>query len=389
MKKLVGLSLAAALFAASTAPAIAADVELSGEVRVRHEIMDNYDYNDNVGDSANATTQRTRINFKASVDDRTTAFISLQDTRTHGEEASTADTAAENQGIDLSQGYLLIDDLIPSTDLLIGRFPLAYGNQRYVGAFEWSDNARRFDGLAFLYGSELVDIHLALTQVGIGGAGVEDTHVNALETMWKTLIPKNQLDAYLIQITGAGGMEIQTLGLRLDGKAAGADWTAEYIQEGGDAATGIDQDATALAITGGYTIPGPKIRIGAEFTSGSGDDATTTDNEAFTGGLPTNKFHYGLSGRGGAWSNRDNISLNVTAKPADGMKVRAEYWDYTVNEVAAGASDDVGSEINLQFWYSLTEKTKLHAHIAQFAPGEALVGAAGPDDAATLISLQL
>ena len=78
MKKFLGLVLAVAMVAAGIAPAMAADVELSGEIRVRHEIKSGNTWMTD-GDSSNNTTQRTRLNGKVAIDDQTTAFISLAD----------------------------------------------------------------------------------------------------------------------------------------------------------------------------------------------------------------------------------------------------------------------------------------------------------------------
>ena len=102
MKKSLGLFSAAALIAAaSVVPASAADVELSGEVRIRHEITNNKDFSDALDDSRNKTEQRTRLNAKVAVDDQTTVFISLQDSRNWGDENGIDTTGDDTQAVDI------------------------------------------------------------------------------------------------------------------------------------------------------------------------------------------------------------------------------------------------------------------------------------------------
>lgn len=368
MKKFFGLFAAVTLMAAGIAPAFAADVELSGEVRVRYENLNNYtDFNDDLGDRDSKISQRTRLNAKVSVDDQTTAFISLQDTRVWGTEGSTATTGDDTSAVDLSQGYLEHTNLLGPVSLKIGRQALSYGDQRLIGGFEWSDNARRFDAIKFMYKSDTVDADLFLSDIADKGPGASDGHFNGLYVTVKEVIPANKLDVYYLQLlhdTDADQDE-NTIGLRLAGKAAGADWTAEFATQGGDANAIQERDADALAITAGYTLEDVLggLRIGAEYFSGSGDDLTTTDDEGFNNLFPTNHFHYGINDLTG-WTDDKGFAVKLAAKPAAGMKVAAEYWTFEAEE----SGTDIGTEMNLQFWYNVTEKTNLYAYYSIFDP---------------------
>jgi len=84
------------------------------------------------------------------------------------------------------------------------------------------------------------------------------------------------------------------------------------------------------------------------------------------------------SNGGGTLANREGMGLNVTASPLEGLKVKAEWLDVDVENTGA----DLGQEINVQLFYDLTEKVKLHAYAAQWDPE---VGNNDP----TLLGLQL
>ena len=198
MKKFLGLFLAVAFITTiSVMPALAAKVDFSGEVRVRHEIYNNYDFTEtdsqtetglagSAQDSNNKTLQRTRINAKINIDDQTTGFISLQDSRTWGSSANTATTGNDVEAIDLSQGWLNIK-LFGPISMKLGRQPISYGNQRVLGGFEWSNNARRHDGAKFSLKTEAVDADLFFTELRENGAGAGDDQLNGLYVTLKMI----------------------------------------------------------------------------------------------------------------------------------------------------------------------------------------------------------
>lgn len=388
MKRFWSLFLAAVFVAAGIAPAIAADVEMSGEVRVRHENKNNYsDQSDTTGDRDSKTTQRTRLNAKVAIDDQTTGYISIQDARTWGEEASTATTANETDNVDLSKAWLQIANVAgtPLT-LKIGRQALAYGNHRVIGSFEWSDNARRFDAIKLLYKSEAVDVDVFFADIGNQGAGNADDHLNGIYAVAKTLIPANTLDLYILQKTTTGEVDFNTIGARLAGKAAGFDWTAEFATQSGDASATTDQDADAWAATVNYAVT-DTLKIGAEAFAGDGDDPSTSDNEAFDNLYPTNHFHFGISdfgigGEGQRWGDIEGFAVKAKFKAPGGVKLGVDYWTFETEQ----SGDDIGDEIDVHVKYGLTEKVKLYLYASQFSPDKESFAS---DDDVEKVGLQL
>ena len=108
MKKVLA-TVAAASIVAAGAPAFAADVDLSGQVRVRYEQKNNFtDLDNDTGDVSDNTSQRTRLSASVKIDDQTSAKITLNDARYYGESGTTNDAA----DIVLNEGYLKIDNAI-------------------------------------------------------------------------------------------------------------------------------------------------------------------------------------------------------------------------------------------------------------------------------------
>ncbi|MDT8317540.1 MAG: alginate export family protein [bacterium] len=407
MKKVLA-TVAAASIVAAGAPAFAADVEVSGEMRVRYQEDNN---GGGVKDAMNArTSQRTRVNFKTQVDDQTTAYISLQDTRVWGIDADLNNTAAEkNQGTDLSQAYLQIKGAFGPVDLKVGRQKLVYGKQRMLGGFEWHDSATSWDGFKLTYGSEIVDVDVLKMTAGEGGPNESDESLSGVYATFKT-VPTSKIDVYHLFVDGDADADGGALrgtgswtatGLRVAGKAAGADWDAEYILEGGEFNPNQDLDASLLAISAGYTIaPAINIRVGVDYSVGSGNSTNATDQEAFQTIAATNHPLYGLhdnimgGGEGNRASNLTATGVNVTIPNVAGIKIRAEAWTFTTTEDVTGPAsglpeDEYGSEVNVQLTYGLTEKVKLHAYHVIFKPGDAIItvvpGAENDEDASTSV----
>ena len=305
----------------------------------------------------------------------------------------------------------------------IGRQILAYGEYRLVGSFEWSNYGRRFDAIKLMYNTDVFSVDLWSAKVaelnGLAAVGTEasatsdeEGSFNGIYATVKT-IPMNILDLYILQKRDSATTvedNFLTYGLRLDGKAAGVDWTLEGAIQSGTAndgaATGDDKDASFYAIKAGYTVPNtPSLRIGGEYVYASGDDDTTDgDNEGFDNLYPTNHPLYGVTDvtQTNTLSNLKAWSVNVSAKPVKGLRLLAEYWDYQFAEDASTSNsangintalaneDKIGNEFNLQAWYALTSNVNLHAYLAQFTPDDGVTGGgAADDDPATNVTLQV
>lgn len=440
MKKIKALALAGVFTASLSATAFAemADVKVGGEIRVRDVITNDYDLNNDTADRNNTVTSRTRVNVDAKIDETTKAFIQLQDTRVWGSEASTTDTsgtqsiaghalgaadsgATVDHRVDVKQAYLQLDKLFGQPlSLKLGRQVLDYGDARLIGAFEWSNYGRSFDGLKLTYNTDAANVDLFTTkvkdstgtlsaigtEVGSTTTDKEDSYFNGLYVTVKT-IPTSTLDLYLLEKKNTtDGEDMLTYGARVNGGAMNIDWTAEAAWQSGDAPTAANSDANKdanfWAVKAGYTIPqAANLRIGAEYDWASGQDSSS-DNTAFDQLYPTNHPLYGVSDFAGkvvngnsygtnTLSNLQAWSINASAKPAKGLKLLAEYWNYSAEEDYAGGNDSIGTEFNIQAWYALSDNVGLHAYWARFMPNDEYADAfyGGNDDAADNVTLQV
>ncbi len=402
MKRILLSVFAAAITAAWAVPASAADVTFGGQYRLRGEYRDNADYNDEIPDSRSFWGQRIRLTANANATDDTSVKLTLQDTRIlAGTDSLITDTT---ESPDFHEAYLNVSNIFGApVSFRAGRQELNYGDQRLIGSFGWSNYGRAFDGFKFVYSNDMVDVDAfymittegtTVTTSSSTGATTltgtnDDTHLTGVYATVKQLIPNNTLDLYLLHQGDNNTLSRYTLGARLKGAVAGLDYTVELPYQTGEESETVDISAWALAVKAGYTLPTPlKIRVGAEYDYGSGDEIPSADeNGAFTDLFPTNHAHFGIADVAGAnsWSNLTAWSLNASADVNEKLNVYAAYWNYTANETAG--DDEIGSEIDLVAAYKYNNNVGIEAGAARFYPGDAT--AVTPDDPQDFAYLQL
>jgi len=138
---------AACLLLLTSAPILAqtvkvdkVDVTLSGEVRVRSEL----DARTSDSGTDHATLLRTRLGALAKPSEQVSVFIQLSDSRVFGEEANTLTDATADR-LDVHQAWLAWNPQ-PNLTLTVGRQELAFADERLVGAVNWTNVSRAFDG---------------------------------------------------------------------------------------------------------------------------------------------------------------------------------------------------------------------------------------------------
>jgi len=135
-----------------------AQISLTGQIRTRTELRDGFGKLAPKGGLVNSfTTQRTRLNFGYTYDNRINFNISVQDVRTWGQDASTT-TPADGAKLGLHEAWAEIT-LLNSKDstmkkgfleklsFKIGRQEIMYDDSRLLGNLDWAQQARRHDAL--------------------------------------------------------------------------------------------------------------------------------------------------------------------------------------------------------------------------------------------------
>ncbi|ORJ57648.1 hypothetical protein B5V00_12805 [Geothermobacter hydrogeniphilus] len=409
-------------------------ITLGAAIRTRYENRYNHDFDDATPNSSDFTLLRTRLNIGMDVTDDVKAFVQIQDSRIFGANQNEADNG---QSLDLRQGYVDVLEFagLPMT-LRVGRQTLVYGDQRLIGAFDWNNVGRAFDGArAMIRLTDNLQLDLFATKVaeldnavgeqesitpfsptlvsGNATAGAdEDQNFYGAYAMWTpgrqvadfyllymednspTVVPTRGIGAGTPLTTGTENIELWTLGTRLKGPLpalAGLDYGFEGAYQFGD---GADLDISAFALHGelGYALPlfkKSRLSIEANWASGD-DDPTDGDFNTFSNLFPTNHLHYGYMDRVG-WSNARNYALKLDSQVTAKLKTKLHFWYFELAEeedalyhagggtiFAAGAANgerEVGQEIDLVATYKYNQVLTFEAAYAHFFVGDAVENA--------------
>ena len=403
MKKYFYVFLFGFFFASFVKEALASEVKVGGEIRVRGESVSN----DTTGiKNQEQIIQRTRLNVDAKIDEKTKAYIQVQDSRAWGSDGTsdgggtgqdnaststtisgttaTSSTTVNSESTDIKQAYVQFDSILDQPlSLKLGRQVMAYGEHRLIGGFEWSNTARSFDALKLMYNTDTFGMDLFYSKMKESvtndttdfktSSTIDDKDItfSGIYAIIKA-IQNNTIDLYALQDKDdSTERNIFTYGLRLNGKFSDLDYTAEYALQGGDNKKSVSQESNALAVKAGYTLKDIMgLRIGAEYDSATGDKSSTADkNEAFQNLYPTNHPLYGFTDDI-IWSNMSAMSLNVGLKPTETLWVGAEYWKYSLAEKDASGKDDLGSEINIMARYGWNANVKCELSWIRRSAGE-------------------
>lgn len=331
-------------------------IELGGMIRARGEMLRRTPQPPDVeGRHTNEyVLGRVRLHARAHIADDLKAYVELQDARVWGEEDSTA---ADGNGVDLSQGYLDFERIFEGTDARLGRQAVSLSDQRFIGALEWANAARRFDGLTVNHQaaeSHYTGFAYRLAD-GFAANDVSDDDADLVGAwaFFPGLLEAGQLELFGIWLndtrdrTGEpvvgrppseGHTTFGTIGARLHGaNDDGFDWDVQAAMQDGDLA---GDDLRAYAVRGevGMKIgDGPRApRIGAEWNWASGDEnAADGDVDQFQVLFPTNHGYYGIHDLA-AWSNTNSWSVNAGMSLSDTVSMKAAYWRFNLDEEEGG-----------------------------------------------------
>ncbi len=332
-------------------------IEFGGMVRVRAEMQRRTPTGpDFEGRHTNEfVLGRVRLHAKARIEKNLSALVELQDARVWGSEASTA---ADGDGVDLSKGYIDFEHLWGNTDVRLGRQAMILGDERLIGAFEWGNTGRRFDGVTVFHhaeDAEYTGFAYRLAE-GFADGDVSDDDADLLG-VWATypgLVDIGTLEFFGIwlndtrdrpgepvvgKLPSEGHTAYGTFGARLFGsdEDSGMDWDFQGAMQDGEFA---GDDLRAWAIRGelGMTIDdGPRApRFGVEWNYATGDkDAADGDVDQFQVLFPTNHGYYGIHDLA-SWSNINAFSANAGMKLSDTVSMKAAYWYFKLDQKEGG-----------------------------------------------------
>ncbi len=372
--------------------------KLSGELRIREELF-NHRYAPGANmvgrDSMDFTHMRTRLRLDWAVEEDLDAVIEFQDVRVWGSELNTvADTA----GVDLKRSKIRFKNLFDKPLTLdVGRYVMAYGDQRLIGHLEWFDQGRTYDGFRFSYEPE-GDWFADFFGVRITDFAATDANDQDLLGVYagnSKLADNLGLEGYVLllrdQRRGAVPLNLTerrfvTVGTRVFGGQDAVDYTGEFAAQLGDVGP-TQLRAYAFALKGGFTLSDCdwKTRCGAELAHASGDRlAGDNDSEQFQTLFPTNHMHYGYADLVG-WSNIWDYMVGLSTCPNDDVKLALNFHHFMLDDTDGGwinagggvirrtttkESRHLGDEVDLTATWKASDALSFLAGYSHFFTGQ-------------------
>lgn len=383
-------------------------LSISLQLRYRFEYRDNFDFNGHRDDKDGFQLLRTRLNVDLTPVEHLRAFVQLQDARMW--DSKFTNEAGFEDSLDLRQGFVEIRGLpIDAFSLRVGRQELSYGDQRLIGAFDWSNVAQSFDAVKLTYDTGLIKADAFASRRVI----IDDDNFNKWDDddnflgIYATFVVENKdlpgshtADVYYLfrdtrkpvvfgPRVGSGQLDESTLGARLVGdEVMGFDYGLEAAFQFGNFG---DKDIEAFMVNAlaGYTFALPWTpRVGVEWNHGSGDsDPGDNTRETFDNLFPTNHLHYGYMDRAGL-QNLNDYRVKLSAKPLEGLYLQADahflFLDetsdsfYGADKVAVRTSattavnDEIGTELDFLAKYRFSRMLDLLAGYSYFFAGDYL-----------------
>jgi hypothetical protein len=386
---------------------------------------------------------RTRVHLGYTPCDWFTVFAEGQEASSTGDKRNP--NPESNGPFDLHQGYVNLGNAkkFPLT-AKVGRQELAYGDERLIGTFDWSNLGRVFDAAKVRLENSDGWIDGFVSRIVIQDDNNLDLpndydFFSGLYASSRTVLPKQETQLYFLarnvssespnaigpglppNLTGATPRDIYTLGFRfrsLPGELKGWDYGAEVAGQLGDfayTATGprLDHEAWAAHVAGGYTFTKAwgTPRVGLEYNYASGDtDPTDNQHGTFDNLFPTNHRFYGYMDFF-SWQNLHNPRFSASIKPVKGLTLTADYHAFWLAETSdffyqangqprntggygiyPNADSFVGQEVDVIATYSWKTIAQFQAGYGHFFVGDyvedSLAATGGASDA-DFVYLQL
>jgi hypothetical protein len=317
---------------------------------------------------------------------------------------------------DLHQAFVAVGDTqrFP-VSLKLGRQELNYGDERFIGASDWSNTGRVFDAAKVRFEQSVFWIDAFVGRVVIPYDGrfnvANDYDLFSGVYASSKVIPWQETQLYFLArnvagrspnaiAPGLGGptaRDIYTPGMRLrslPGRLGAWDYAVEIAGQFGSINSGQGRlDQTGLA---GYALAGYSFadlwgapRLALDYSYGSGDsDPSDNRIETFDPLFGTNHKFYGLMDLFGL-RNTHNPGVSLSVKPSKQLSLRADYlmfWladthDFLYPESGPGRSANgygrnptfhsfIGSELDVLASYAPVAWAELQCGYGHFFVGD-------------------
>ena len=277
-------------------------------------------------------THRARLTVGATVWKNVDMMIQVQDVRLWGE---MTDTLFDYQakGFDVHQAWARFH-FGGDVSLKVGRTEINYDTDRIMGAVDWMQQARSFDGLVMAWEPGWMRLHAFYAVTLQRDTMLHGTHFTgawAKLQKWSFFAPSF---LYVMDMDVEAGRYRHTVGTHIEGKVGGFHYTGEFYYQGGVMKREQETmpiQAFLAALMVGYTLPvatKPTLRLWAEFLSGNHDtnekvvrafDTLFATNHKFYGyldmflNIPVHTRQRGLTDFGGSLGFSPFAGFSATA----------------------------------------------------------------------------
>ena len=382
---------------------------LGGQYQVRGEGRDNADLKASAQDFTAGVEQRARLSLRATAKARVGVLLEFQDVRLWGSE-TTPSTLMPNTG--LHQAYVDLRAL-EGLELRVGKQEIAYGEERLVGALDWSLTARAFDGVFVRFTpsphltvdgfSALLKPPAYVTADGTG-ARVHNSGNYFSGFYARARHGRAGLDAYVLDLledptSAAAGAQRDnhrvTLGARAFAHVSNLAVVGEgAYQLGNVGPTSEPVRAGAGAVKATWTFAGAWASpyVMGEFSAASGDGNMSDGVEGtFHQLFPTGHGHLGFMDYVG-WQNvvagRGTLGFRPGGNHVWLDVHRFSAWDpraawYAANGSVFLAADpartrgDMGTEVDLSATFPVADNVALAGNLSAFFPGKEAAASKG------------
>lgn len=390
-------------------------VKIGGEFRYRLELRDDFNFNGRTHEDDAVNLFRTRVSLDFALGPSIRVFAEGQDAESVAESRLNRTAAFVNR-LDLRQLYLEVKSPLAPFPLQVkvGRQELAYGDQRFVGAFDWSNVGRVFDAVKLVYpATDWLKADLWFSQgVPVNRSQPDSAaHNDNFYGLYTVLNPiaDHVFDTFFFIRHGRnnefvserpgeqGQLKEYTAGNRFKGKKWNFDYGMEWAIQFGSRAHD-DIRAWAWHHEAGYTFAlfpwDPRISF--EFNHGSGDSNPKDGNfENFDNLFPTNHDKYGYIDFF-SLKNMNHLRIGGELNPHKRFKFSTDYhWFFldtngsawfnaaqgVIRPAHPAASTTVGQEIDLLAKVKLTEHLTFLMGYSHFFAGPFVEDTGASDDA--------
>ncbi len=324
------------------------------------------------------TTMRARIHADAKLKGNVRIFAQLQDVRIWGSETSTlGDFNADN--FDLHQGFV---DLSSEDDVWLGRAgrqEVNLGGQRLIGAVDWTQQARSFDGLRLQRMKDGTGATFLAFQTADATAPTQSADAGVFAGYGKiNNVLGGALGLYAIYNTrnGALSIDLGTFGFRQVGKIDRFSYRLESYYQTGNTA-GLDVQAFMVGARIGMNLGKGSVTLWYDYLSGD-DDLTDNTSKVFNTLFATNHKFYGYAdlflvipletgGRG-----LQDLAVKGTYKTSESTLIRLNLHSFRATNQGTLSTKRFGEEIDLVGWWRYNEHLAFSGGASYVIQGDAL-----------------